>query len=357
MPPAVAQAPIVTSVGRRGAQPDDLLGLLRRADRAFDEAGRRTGPDERREVASANSTMSTRSAIASSSSSRSSSVSWQPSHDANLTTPIRGRVRRRPWRARRERQPSEALPAEGVAELGDREDGAVAADEERAQLAVAAQPDAAGHVPLERQPDVARRRRRDSRSAAAVACIIRSGPQTKARRPLARPTSPGRRAGSRCRPGRANRARPGRRSPRPRCRSGRRGPPSRRRTGGRAASARRGTARTAPKRGRSARTASMTGRSGASPMPPATITTSPAIRRLDRPAAPSGPRRRGPSPGWRAVKRSRRRARRSDGQVERRRAGSARSRSAAPQRPAARPSRTGRAGGRGAPDPSVASGA
>ena len=51
------------------------------------------GPDERFDVASANSTMSTRSAIASSSSSRSSSVSWQPSHEANLTTPIRGRWR------------------------------------------------------------------------------------------------------------------------------------------------------------------------------------------------------------------------------------------------------------------------
>ena len=37
MPPAVAQAPIVTRSVRHGAQPDDLLGLLRRADRALDE--------------------------------------------------------------------------------------------------------------------------------------------------------------------------------------------------------------------------------------------------------------------------------------------------------------------------------
>ena len=39
-----------------------------------------------------------------------------------------------------------------VAELGEAEDRAVAADEEAAELAVAAQADAAGHVPLERDP-------------------------------------------------------------------------------------------------------------------------------------------------------------------------------------------------------------
>jgi hypothetical protein len=49
------------------------------------------GPDDLFEVASANSTMSRRSAIARRSSSRSRSVSWQPSQDANLTTPMRGR--------------------------------------------------------------------------------------------------------------------------------------------------------------------------------------------------------------------------------------------------------------------------
>ena len=49
------------------------------------------GPEDRRDVASANSTMSNRSAISRSSSSRSRIVSWQPSHEANLTTPTRGR--------------------------------------------------------------------------------------------------------------------------------------------------------------------------------------------------------------------------------------------------------------------------
>ena len=58
------------------------------------------GPGERDEVASGKSTISKCSTTASSSSSRSRSVSWQPSQEANLTTPTRGR-RAAGWRQRR----------------------------------------------------------------------------------------------------------------------------------------------------------------------------------------------------------------------------------------------------------------
>ena len=46
-----------------------------------------------------------------------------------------------------------ALPAEGGAEFGEREDRAVPADEDLAELAVAAQADTALHVPLQRHED------------------------------------------------------------------------------------------------------------------------------------------------------------------------------------------------------------
>ena len=101
---------------RHGAQAGDLLGLLRGADRALDEAGRRTGRPSDARSPRRTRRCRTRSAIASSSSSRSRSVSWQPSHEANLTTPMRGRrgARRAGGGSRTGAgSPSQALPSEG----------------------------------------------------------------------------------------------------------------------------------------------------------------------------------------------------------------------------------------------------
>ena len=124
------------------------------------------------------------------------------------------------------------------------------------------------------------------------------------------------------------RRRRGRRSPGRGCRRARRGHRSPRRRGGRAASARRGrSGRRGSDRGR-ARTASMSGRSGARPMPPATMTTSRPARVLDRPAAAerSAQAERGARSGASSGSSSRRRRRGSSARC--RRGGSARSRSA-----------------------------
>ena len=80
-------------------QLDDPLEVRRLRDRALDEEDvvrpRRSALD----VASGKSTISKCSTTESSWSSRSRSVSWHPSHEANLTTPTRGRAPTGAWAA------------------------------------------------------------------------------------------------------------------------------------------------------------------------------------------------------------------------------------------------------------------
>ena len=233
------------------------------------------GPDDRLEVASANSTMSTRSAMASSSSSRSRSVSWQPSHDANLTTPMRGRRVAR-GRAGGVATASHHRPSAVNASPSSatREHRSVAADEERPELAVAARRRLRRPCSVRASARCARGRRRVGEGRdGRLHHPVRTADE--GRRPLAGPWRSFEELGDD-----ADAAEPlgpgrGRRSPRPRGLSARRGPPSRRRTDDLAASGPPGRdGRRRSDRAR-ARIASMTGRSGASPMPPATMTTSP----------------------------------------------------------------------------------
>src|SRR6516225_6029084 len=88
--------------------------------------------------------MSSCSATASSSSSQSSRLSWQPSQEANFHTARRGRTRRA----------NSDLP--GIEERGDAveaKDRTVAADKGGAELAMPAQPDRAFHIALHRDKD------------------------------------------------------------------------------------------------------------------------------------------------------------------------------------------------------------
>ena len=90
IPPAVAHAPIVTSrwvTARSRAISSACSGVL------IEPSTNRTSYGPADDARSPRRTRRGRpgSAIASSSSSRSRSVSWQPSHEANFTTPIRGR--------------------------------------------------------------------------------------------------------------------------------------------------------------------------------------------------------------------------------------------------------------------------
>ena len=90
MPPAVAQAPIVTRVVARGAQAEQLLELLVRADRALDEEDvERSGRAARGRLGELDDVepLGDREQVVL----EVEDVSWQPSHEANLTTPTRGR--------------------------------------------------------------------------------------------------------------------------------------------------------------------------------------------------------------------------------------------------------------------------
>ena len=85
MPPAVAQAPIVTRDFEARRTSLDPLGVVRRGDRALDERevvgtadGRARGLEEVGDL--------DRAGDASSSSSQSSRLSWQPSQEANFQT-------------------------------------------------------------------------------------------------------------------------------------------------------------------------------------------------------------------------------------------------------------------------------
>jgi hypothetical protein len=90
MPPAVAHAPMVTS------RPDwRRMSTMRSASWAVviepSTSDTSYGPSTIVDVASGKYEMATRSATASSSSSQSSRLSWQPSHDANFHTARVGR--------------------------------------------------------------------------------------------------------------------------------------------------------------------------------------------------------------------------------------------------------------------------
>ena len=116
--------------------------------------------------------MSTAPATASSSSSQSSRDSWQPSQEENFQTASLG--------LRAGAAMSDLPHAEDRAELLVGEHRAVAADEGRAELAVAAEADGAFHVALHRDVHRARSARPRRRARRSEKRIITSGPQTRA---------------------------------------------------------------------------------------------------------------------------------------------------------------------------------
>src|SRR5215469_1909731 len=144
MPPAVAQAPIVTSTLDWA-----LISLIRRASAAVvmepSTSDRSYGPGSTWLDASRKCEICTASARSSSSSSQSSSVSWHPSHEANFHTAKLGRPSSISQLPCRQQRP-------GALVVDDR---SVAADQQRPELAVTAQADATLHVALKRDPDVA----------------------------------------------------------------------------------------------------------------------------------------------------------------------------------------------------------
>ena len=75
-------------------------------------------------------------------------VSWQPSHEANLNTPSRGRAGGAVSVLKSQLPYGEQGPGVVVAD-----DGAVAAEQQRPELAVSAMADATAHVAFERDPD------------------------------------------------------------------------------------------------------------------------------------------------------------------------------------------------------------
>ena len=125
----------------------------RGAERSPRRASRRRGRARRSEVASAKFTISIAPASSSSASSASSSCSWQPSQDAILNTATRG-FAGAAGLVRRAHSSSTSIRSR---DLVPAEDRAVGADEVRAELAVAAEPHGAVHVPLHREPEPARR--------------------------------------------------------------------------------------------------------------------------------------------------------------------------------------------------------
>src|SRR5271168_2764446 len=93
--------------------------------------------------------MSSFSATASSSSSQSSRLSWQPSQDANFHTANRGRARLATSDLANAENPGDAVKAE---------DRSVTADESGPELTMPAQPNRAFHIALHRQIDPVRRK-------------------------------------------------------------------------------------------------------------------------------------------------------------------------------------------------------
>src|SRR6266851_10025704 len=138
MPPAVAQAPIVTrnfEARRTWWMRSASWGVV--MDPSTSE--RSYGPFTTAREASRKLAISTSPATASSSSSQSSRLSWQPSQDANFHTASRGRARR---------AMSDLPNAENRGNAIEPEDRPVAADERRSELAMPAPPDRAFHVAL-----------------------------------------------------------------------------------------------------------------------------------------------------------------------------------------------------------------
>ncbi len=91
MPPAVAQAPMVTRPRERRAHLLDALGVVGRGDRALDQREVVGTLDAPRGSPRGSRRSRPRRRAASSSSSQSSSVSWQPSQEANFQTASFGR--------------------------------------------------------------------------------------------------------------------------------------------------------------------------------------------------------------------------------------------------------------------------
>src|SRR5512133_67986 len=152
MPPAVAQAPIVTSTCEAAR-----TSLIRSASSAvvIEPSTSETsyGPATVALEASRKCAISTRSASARSSSSTSRRLNWQPSHELNFHTASVGRD-------------SASVGRDSISELPYRkpagdlipcEDRAVPADQHGPELAVATVTDAAAHVALERDVHTVRR--------------------------------------------------------------------------------------------------------------------------------------------------------------------------------------------------------
>ena len=129
------------------------------------------GPSTVALLASRKYAISISPASASSSSSQSSSDSWQPSQEANFQTASVG--------LRVSVGHSSRTPIRS-ADLVVAIDRAVAADQRRAELAVAAVAEPAAHVALHRDVDPLGAARRARASARAAKCIMISGPQTNA---------------------------------------------------------------------------------------------------------------------------------------------------------------------------------
>src|SRR5581483_933693 len=143
MPPAVAHAPIVTRnfVARR-------TWCIRSASWAVvmepSTSDISYGPLTTARVASGKYAISTASATARSSSSQSSRLSWQPSHEENFQTAILGL---------RFCVISDFPFCQQVADVRVREHRAILADEHRPELAVPAQADGTFHVTFHGQDD------------------------------------------------------------------------------------------------------------------------------------------------------------------------------------------------------------
>ena len=142
-PPAVAQAPIVTSFFDESAHLLDPLRVVRGRDRALDEREVVRALALVARLASRKYAISTSPASASSSSSQSSSESWQPSQEANFQTASFG------FRA----PAHSSRTAISCSHLVVAVDRPVAADQRRAELAVAAVAEPAAHVALHRDVD------------------------------------------------------------------------------------------------------------------------------------------------------------------------------------------------------------
>src|SRR3990172_6731127 len=142
MPPAVAQAPIVT-------RSFDAVRISRMRSASFavviepSTRERSYGPLTTVRDASRKSAITNRATTASKSSSQFSRVNWQPSHDASFQTASFGLGAAM----------SDVRVLEPSADAVVAKDRAVLADELGSELAVAAEPDRALHVALHREKD------------------------------------------------------------------------------------------------------------------------------------------------------------------------------------------------------------